>query len=66
MKTCSAAPSLYVVCAEPNTIKFGDSTANIILNRFLLNLTIKFDLRTFAGYKTYKMYMHGFFRDHFK
>ena len=30
--------------AEPNAIKFGDSTANIKLNRFLPNLLIKFDL----------------------
>ena len=30
--------------AEPNTIKFGDNTANIKLDRFLPNLIIKFDL----------------------
>ena len=30
--------------AEPNTVKFGNSKANIKLNRFLTNLIIKFDL----------------------
>ena len=34
---------VYSLCpglAEPNTIKFSDSTANIKLNRFLMNLII--------------------------
>ena len=38
---------VYTSChgrAEANTIKGGDSTANIKLNSFLPNLIIKFDL----------------------
>ena len=35
-ESCCVTPSSYVVSdrAEPNVIKFGDSTANIKLNRF--------------------------------
>ena len=48
VKICSA--TLSCVC-QAKYNKIGDSTANITLNRFPLNLIIKFDLHTFAGYK---------------
>ena len=43
--SCLTLCYVYTLChgrAEPNTIKLGDNTANIKLNRILPNLVIKF------------------------